>query len=485
MVFCSLNCNFAAELISIEKNYVMKRVVLTVGIAFLFGSLYAQKTSEDYLVKTKGVKKTVVDASQTESEDEKGEEEKSKDFISENFKYYSMCDWQRGMRFMVMPEKYDMVVKTFHDKATGKEVSSMPLRHSIMVYQGHTVGADGRAHVNFLCQNNNKEYFYEIPNGSFEDHCYGKMGVPTLAYLGDVDIACEKLIGRGMFTKSDTYYQDTDNSSEGFIECKLAPNTPVKVTKVGVGTRNFPVKIIFEDEKGDEYFQNVAISKTNSGMRDDEFIMDKAKHLFGGSFQLEDILMTISRDLSSYIGKYVFTKYSTKMISKGAGKERELNVPRETTFTIENIAPKRNSQYVTLTLKDRDNRRIYFKDVTFTNTDNVAGDIDGRREDFFGYLFSMGEGKVRKTSQAARAAIRQGRVILGMSEDEVLMAVGEPERTVEGNNGYHEWIIARTGGKKLIVKFDGTGRVTGTSTTRPTTSKKTTTVKRKTTTKRK
>jgi hypothetical protein len=72
-----------------------------------------------------------------------------------------------------------------------------------------------------------------------------------------------------------------------------------------------------------------------------------------------------------------------------------------------------------------------------------------------------------------------------MSEDEVLMAVGEPERTVEGNNGYHEWIIARTGGKKLIVKFDGTGRVTGTSTTRPTTSKKTTTVKRKTTTKRK
>ena len=460
----------------------MKKVILTAGLALLFGCVFAQQTASDYIVKTKNAKKTLVAVEQANEEaTQEAEDVKAHDFISENFKFYSLCDWKEGMKFMVMPEKYDLVVRTFHDAVTGKEVSSVSLRNKIMVYQGHNEGADGRSRVNFLCQDNNKRYYYEVPSGSFDDYCYNKMGVPTLAYLGDVDIAREKLMGKTLFTKSTDFFIDTEYDGDGCQPFTVPLNEVVTVTAVGVGTRSFPVKIIVEDSKGREFFQNVAISKTNSGMRDDEFIMDNTKHLFAGSFELLDAIMAVSQNLAKYVGEKVYTKYSTDMISRGDGKERVLRVARLTSFTIENLVPKNNSSYVTLTLKDVETRRVYFKDVTFTNVDNVTGDIDGRREDYFGYLFAMGEGKSRVTSQAARAAINQGRVILNMSEDEVTMAVGEPNNTVERAGGYHDWIYNRSGGKLLVVKFDGSGRVISTSVDRSnaTPAKKTTTKKKK------
>ena len=461
----------------------MKRVLFTAGMALLFMAVSAQQAGSDYIVKTKSAKKTAA-VQTSDASGQESEQEKAHDFISENFKFHSLCDWKADeMKFMVMPEKYDMVVKTFHDAATGKEVSSMSLKHKIMIYKGHSEGSEGHAHINFLCQDNNKMYYYEIPNGTFEDYCYGKMGVPTLAYLGDVDIARRELMGKTLFTKATLYRIDTEYDGDGYQEVTVPLNEEVKVTAVGVGTRSFPVKIIVEDKDGKEYYQNVAISKTNSGMRDDEFIMDNTKFLFAGSFELQDAIMAVSQNYAQYLNKTVHTKYSTNMISKGDGRERTLKVPRMTAFTIEAIMPKANSTYVTLTLKETESRRVYFKDVTFENTDNVAGDIDGHREDYFGYLFAMGQGRARQTSQAARAAIRQGRVILAMSEDEVAMAMGEPDNVVSSSNGRYDWIYNRSGGKLLIVKFDASGKVIGTNVDRS--KAKTTTTKKKTTTTKK
>ena len=441
----------------------MKRALFTLGLALTLVAANAQQTGGDYIVKTKNAKKTAASEATSESSPEAEEGQKAHDFISENFKFYSLCDWLEGMKFMVMPEKYDMVVKTFHDTSSGKEVSSISLRHKIMIYKGHTVGSDGHAHINFECQDNHQQYYYEVPNGSFDDYCYGKLGVPTLAYLGDVDIAREKLMGKTMFTKAKLYRIDTEYDSDGFQEYPVKDTREVKVTAIGVGTRNYPVKIIVEDEKGNEFYQNVAISKTNCGMRDDEFIMDNAKYLFAGSFELQDAVMEVSKNLESYLNQAVHTKYSTKMKTKGDGRERELNVPRLTSFTIEALSPIPNSQYVTLTLKETESRRIYYKDVTFEHTDNVAGDIDGQREDYFGYLFAMGTGRTRQTSQAARAAIRQGRVILGMTEDEVAMAMGEPDNIIDNGKGRRTWVYNRSNGKKLEVYIDVSGKVTGTS----------------------
>ena len=151
---------------------VMKRAILTMGLAALMMTVSAQVNT--YIVKTRTAQQKAVAAQQAavnEAASQTTDENAPTDFISQNFKFYSLCDWKEGMKFMVMPEKYDLIVRTFSDAATGKEVSSMSLRHKIMIYRGHTVSADGHSRMNFFCQDNNKMYYFEIPNGSFDDYC--------------------------------------------------------------------------------------------------------------------------------------------------------------------------------------------------------------------------------------------------------------------------------------------------------------------------
>ena len=435
------------------KKEIMKRVFLAAGMALMFAVASAQQTSNDYIVKTKGVKKTAVSGEGAVPDGQASAEEEVHDFISENFKFHSLCDWKVDeMRFMVMPEKYDMVVKTFHDSSTGKEVSSMSLRHKIMVYKGHTEGSDGHAHINFLCEDNQKMYYYEVPNGTFEDYCYGKMGVPTLAYLGDVDKAREVLKDKVMFTKAKLYRIDTEYDGDGFQEVNVSPNTEVKVVAIGVGTRSYPVKIIVEDENGNQFYQSVAMSKTNCGMRDDEFIVDNEKFLFQGSFDFTGANMSVSDNVKEYINQTVYTKHPTSMSSKGSGKVRDMKVPRFTGFIIDEIAPVKNSAYYTLTLREVESRRIYYKDVIFRE-EEVLNSRNASDDDYFGYIFGMGEGSAKSTSKETRAAIREGRVILGMTKDEVEMAMGEPFRKVVDSDGLDLWMYARSNNVILDVWF--------------------------------
>ena len=432
-----------------------------------------------YIVKTRTAQQKAAAAQQAavnEAASQTTDENAPTDFISQNFKFYSLCDWKEGMKFMVMPEKYDLIVRTFSDAATGKEVSSMSLRHKIMIYRGHTVSADGHSRVNFFCQDNNKMYYFEIPNGSFDDYCYGKLGVPTLAYLGDVDIAKEKLMGKKLYTKGTIYRVDTEYDGDGYREVKMPKDMEVTVTQVGVGSRSFPVKIIVEDANGNEFYQTFALSKTNSGMRDDEFIMDSLKHTFYASFELQDAIMSVNRDFTTYIGKTIHTVQTSKMVTKGDGKDRTVNVPKMTTFRVDKAQRRPGTPFVTLQLTEMESRRLYYRDVLFTHPDDLA-ERDVKLEDFFGYIFAMGEGADRQTTQEARAAIRQGRVIIGMTEDEVALAMGEePNEKVMGSNGKQDWIYYRSKGKSLFIHFGRDGRVesynTGATTTKKTTTKK-------------
>ena len=316
----------------------------------------------------------------------------------------------------------------------------------------------------------NRKYYFELPNGSFEDYCYSKTGVPTLAYLGDVDIAREKLMGHSLVTRSTDYRVDVDYDSDSYQDVKVEKNMEVKVVAIGVGTRSFPVKIIVADKRGNEFYQNVAISKTNSGMRDDEFIVDNEKYTFYGSFDLMTGETRVSSDYAQYMGKTIYTKYATSMTTKGGGKDnRVVKVPKLMEFRIDGMAPIRNSNYVTLTLTETETGRIYSKDVTFVNQ-NVVGDIDGQNEDYFGYLFGFGEGRMRNTSAATRTMIREGRVGIGMTEEEVEMAVGEPDSKAESSDGRYEWTYKRTKAW-LIVQFSKSGKVIGIKTPRRNTEK--------------
>ena len=434
----------------------MKRVILMAGLAFAVLAAMAQ--DNPYIVKTKGVKKTAVkDCEFNAVEEDEGPE--ATDFMGKNFRFYSMCDWKEGMRFMVIPEKYDLLVNTFRDATTNKEVSSGKLRHKIMVYKGHEDMSNGRVHVNFTCEDDGKNYYYELPNGTFDDYCYGKLGVPTLAFLGDVDKARELLLGKTLLTRTQFFRVDTEYDGDGYREVTVDKNKVVEVKAIGVGTRSFPVKIIVEDENGEQFYQCVAMSKTNSGMRDDEFIVDNEKFLFQGSFEFSDDNMAVSEDIKDYLNSTVYTKVATSMSSKGAGKVRDIQVPRFTGFVIDEINPVKNTRYYTLTLRETESRRIYYKDVTFTKEDEQGGLIADNSDDYFGYVFGMGEGAARSTSKETRAAIREGRVIPGMSKGEVQLAVGEPASKIVDSDGLDMWLYARSNGVILDVKFDAKGKV--------------------------
>lgn len=431
----------------------MKRMILAGCMALGFLMVSAQENP--YIVKTKNATKSVqmqfIDGS------EENQEETALDFIGQNFKFYSLCDWKEGMKFMVVPGKYDLVVRTFTDASTGKEVSSMPLKYKIMIYKGHTEGADGRSHMNFYCQDNGKNYYYEIPSGSFEDYCYQKTGVPTLAYLGDVDIARDKLIGKTLYTKTAFFRVDTDYDSDGYQEVMVDKDLEVKVKAVGVGTRNYPVKIIVEDKYGNEFYQNVAISKTNCGMRDDEFIMDNAKFLFSNSFEMVDDIMAVnSYNYRSFIGKVIHTKFPTKMVNETTKKVQA--IPRLIEYQIESITPHKNDDKFTLKLKNTILGIYFYTDMVLDA--NRAED----QADYFAYIFAPGPGKKIQTSEGSRAMIRAGHVGIGFSEDEVMLAAGEPDKIDHGQNGFYTWTFNRSNNKLLFVDFDGTGTVIKTRT---------------------
>lgn len=424
-------------------------------MALVFLAVSAQENP--YIVKTRGAKKSAMTQMADELAEAQQEAEDAKDFIGQNFRFYSLCDWKEGMKFMVMPEKYDLVVKTFTDAATGKEVSSMPLKYKIMVYKGHHESSDGHSRIDFECQDNGRKYYYEIPSGSFEDYCYQKTGVPTLAYLGDVDIAREKLMGRTLYTKTQYYRIDTEYDGEGYQDVMVDKDMEVTVTAVGVGSRNYPVKIIVEDKDGNEFFQNVAISKTNSGMRDDEFIMDQAKYLFGNSFELVDDIMAInSYNYRVYIGKVIHTKYPTKMLNEVSKKIQ--NIPRLAEYQIEAITPHKVDEKATIKLKNTTLGTYFYIDVIL---DQQNAD---KQEEYFGYVFAPGPGKKVQTTEGSRAMIRAGHVGVGFSEDEVQMAAGEPDRIIHGENGTYTWEYNRSNNKILVVHFTGSGEVDKTTT---------------------
>ena len=424
----------------------MKKTFLTACMAFAFMAASAQTNS--YIVKTKGATKSAQNHMADEiAEAMEEDEESAKDFISQNFRFHSLCDWEEGMKFMVMPDKYDLVVKTFTETATGKNVSNLTLKYKIMIYKGHSESKDGHALINFQCQDDGKSYYYEIDYGTFEDYCFQKTGVPTLAYLGDVDIAKEKLMDKMLYTKTKLYRMDTEYDGEGYQEVLVDQDMVVKVVAVGVGSRNFPVKIVVEDKDGNQFYQNVTMSRTNCGLRDDELAGEDARFLFNNSFELQDDIMSISsRNYKLFIGKVVHTKIPVKMLNEVTSKQQA--IPRLAEYKIESITPHKSDNMATVKLKN-------------TTLDQYQS--EAHPDQFFGLIFAPGPGKKVVTSEASRAMIRAGHVGIGMSEDEVQMAAGEPDKVEPGQGGQYFWVFNRSNDKLLYVEFDGTGVVKKTS----------------------
>ena len=411
----------------------MKKGLLTLMI--LACTSWSVQAQNKYIVKTKGAKKVEVKAA---AEGEESEDSEPTDIVSQNFRYVSLCDWKDGMRFMVVPEKKDMVIKTFTDSLTGQMVSSRSLRYKILVYRGHDNPGGLHEHIRFTCEDDGKAYYYEIPSSSFDDYCFGKLGVPTLAYLDEVDKAIELFQDQTLYTNAKVYYRDSELSTDAFEEVTDIPlGTEVTVKAIGVGTRSFPVKIIVADKDGREFYQNVTFSRTNSGLRDDEFdLFTQRPHLFKGSFELPSDNMSVDAKFKDMIGKEYYTTKSMLMNNDGGNP---VKVARLSSFVVQDVRSQRNSEYVKLTLKGKGSNRIYTKDVLFASA-NVVGDIDGQQEDVFSSLFVEGnpldiQGVRAKNLQE----IQKGIVRKGFTEAEVQLALGRADGEGKSTRGVYSW----------------------------------------------
>ncbi len=407
--------------------------ILSLALLLAISCPIAANAQNGYLVKTQ---KATAASTNEESE-----------FIENHFKNYLLNEWTPGMKFMVLPNRTDMIISTFCDAETGKDVGNGELKYKIMEYTGAEDTSKGNARFNFTCEG--KNYYHEESYMKVADFCAKpKAGIATLAYLGDVDMAKELLEGQTLYTRTTDFCRDNESAAEGFDPVTLPINSKVTVTAVGVGTREFPVKIVFKDAKGGEYFQNVAISKTNCGMRDDEFIMTLKKNFFPNSFAFSDANKKTSEDLTArYKGKPVYLIHSTEMNSDNGPKK----IGRYKQFIINDIKAKSGSNYNTVTLTDNKGNK-YEKDVTFTRA-SVIGDINGEREDHFNDLFGIGNlrKKYPNISEENWNAIANGEIKIGMTTDECRMAKGNPIRVDRvTTKGVEVWFYERN-----VLEFKG------------------------------
>ncbi|MCR5679892.1 MAG: hypothetical protein K6G08_06765 [Prevotella sp.] len=434
--------------------------MMAVLMSFVAATTHAQTftdAEQRYIVKTanaadnRKAQKAVSNGSGEDNADD------PKDFFSQRFRYVSLCDWNEGMRFMVMPNQKDLVVKTFAEASTGRMVPSTSLRHKIMVYKGHSNNGGLHERMNFVLEEDTtKGYYYEVPTASFADYCYSKTGVPTLAYLGDVDTAIRELLGKQVRVLSLFLYQDTEIAGDGVkmidIHENKKQNEVMTIVKVGVGTRNFPVKIIVKDRDSIEYFQNVAISRTNSGMRDEEFEMsDMVPHTFVGSFELLGAKVAVSPEYKEYIGKAV---YSVQPIEMRNEKGDRVNMSRMSAFTISGMQKRAGSDYVTLGLTGKQSGKEYTVDVLMVEQ-SIIGTIAGAKEEHFSRLFAFGDPlSLPNVKKEHLNDIRKGIVKAGFTEEEVKLALGEPSDESRANGGQYKWTYQFTDRPFHVVYFN-------------------------------
>lgn len=408
----------------------------------LSGINVVAQTTNPYIVSTYVTEKTdTVINTQTPNQTQESQEKKSaeEEFLAKNFKYQGMGDWVSGMRFMVIPGSKDSYINTFRDAETGNEVGTGSLKYKILEYKGHNITDRGWIHFNFYSPDNNKNYYHEVRNTTFEDYCNKiKGGINALAYLGDVDKARELLIGKILYTRTDLFYTDDPSAHEGAREFKVAADQKVTVENIGVGTREYPVKMIVRDQKGNLFFQLLAMSKTNSGMRDDEFIMGEACHYFPNSFGFASEAGTKSAKKSQELsGKIINLRRSTTLESSKGTKR---NFAKFTRFLVKEVISEANSEDATLVLGYEGTE--YRKKVTFKNT-NVAGNIDGYKEDYFYELFTIGTAQRSSNTEIVRthswAGMVSGMTSQGMSMKECRMSKGAPSKKWKNKNGTTVW----------------------------------------------
>lgn len=372
----------------------------------------------DYLVNTSSTQKTVL------SEEE--------DFLSKNFPLRILCEWTPGMKFMFMPSAKDKFIPIFSNYEDGSDVSNMLLKQKIMEFKGTedkvvTLSIGETHHTRFVFECEGKKYYHEIKNLQLDEICKDnpRKTINGLVYLKDVDSARELLIGKTLYLKNTTARIDDANNYNGYREVPIAENTKVVVKAVGVGSKAYPVKLIFEDESGTQYYQEVAFSRTNSGLNSSDFQGDKKYQLFSNAFNFTDKKIGEENILKEkYLNQVVYPNQtilakSSFQIAEGKTTS-EIRIPRYTPLLVKEITFIEKT-LVIVRLTDENQKSYEVKA-------DLKYDVIIKNDNYIGNLFTLGNIKKQYPyiSEAHWALIAQGKVSQGMTMDECRLALGEP-----------------------------------------------------------
>lgn len=369
-------------------------------------------------------------------------------FVNTNFELYTLCKWVPELKFMFLPEDKDRflpILKTYEDK---KDVASNILKQKILEFVGTEESEEetyaGKSYSTrfiFSCEGN--KYYYEFKNKKLDELCSSnpRASINGLVFLRDVDKAKELLIGKTLYTKTTSVRVDDTNSYKGYSDANIPFNTKVTIKAVGVGNKQYPVKLIFEDEKGHSYYTEVAFSRTNSGMDKSDFQADKKVKYFPNAFSFVDQNEKALDDIKSkYINLPVYPKKNIEAEVRTGSQDQpittRIRLARYTQLTIKDMKLKSGKTLVTLMLEDA-NGNIYLTDV------DLKYDYIIKNENYIEDLFAFGNirSKYPNITEEHWALIAYGEVKPGMNTDECRLALGEPSQIiVKKDSKFETWL---------------------------------------------
>ena len=360
-------------------------------------------------------------------------------FVVQNFPYYTICGLQAGQKFMLVAENSYGIVSTLKSSATGRDVSNSKLQYKILAFSKTEevkretyIGESTSTH--FIFEAEGETYYHEVKNKALADICASnsRAAISNLVFLGDVDIARELLTGKTLYTKVATAQID-DATAMGSREVNIARNLEVTVTAVGVGTRDCPVKIVFEDRNGNAYFRNVMFSKTNAGLQNSDLTGANSEKFFPNVFAFVDKEAKTAEDVrAKYIGRAAYPKQTVGVQQVGEGMQTLL---RYTSLVIKDLIPSMPGTMATLKLADRQGNE-YTVEVDLKY--NIIIRNDNYMDDMFGY------GDLRKQypaiSEENWLLLGKGEIKNGMTKDECMLSLGSPiQRVAQAHLNRETW----------------------------------------------
>lgn len=362
-------------------------------------------------------------------------------FVEDNFRFYSLCNWTPGMKFMYIIEEKFNFIPTFSDYKTETQVDNNFFHHKIMVFEGveeRENDKQGRSFVStrFVFSTNGEKYYHEIKSQRLNEICIKspRSYIKGLVYLDDIDKARSLLLGRTVYTKVKTLRVDDANSANGYREITSSDNDnkAVRINAIGVGSREAPVKIVLADNEGRTYFVEVALSTTNTGYVKSDFQGEQRSRFFPNVLAFADAnVRTQSGMKSAYMNKYIYPVVHMEAKLNG----RITTLYRFTPLLVVGMDIATDNDHTILKLQAQKGD-IYEVPV------RLKYDVITKNDDFIEDLFAAGNLRAQYSYITDKnwQMIVNGEIALGMTRDECRLSLGAPiQRQSNMNSRYETW----------------------------------------------